>query len=160
MTDIFSSNWVQSKSWIADDLRHPTAVRYLGLCPLLCFFALILKPFTWPYFWLQKSIPRPQDSRCRYFERENRTKTDEIMAFLSGNPLLLVLSNMGSPWVTSTLWRTASFCFKMSLKHCHTVTSLLFGRNSAALTFHKSCFFALKWDVFVVPTFSLLKTLL
>ena len=24
----------------------PSVVRYLGLCPLLCFFALILKPLT------------------------------------------------------------------------------------------------------------------
>ena len=44
--------------------------------------ALIQKRTTQSYFWHQKSIPRPQISGIWYFERQNRTRTVEIMVSL------------------------------------------------------------------------------
>ena len=44
--------------------------------------ALIQKRMTQSYFWHQKSIPRPQISGIWYFERQNRTRTLEIMVSL------------------------------------------------------------------------------
>ena len=44
--------------------------------------ALIQKRTTQFYFWHQKSIPRPEISAIWYFERQNQTRTVEIMANL------------------------------------------------------------------------------
>ena len=43
---------------------------------------LMQNPTTRSYFWCQKSIPRPKISGIWYFERQNRTRTVEIMANL------------------------------------------------------------------------------
>ena len=55
-------------------------VLYVYMTKMRVCRPLIQKRTMPSYFWHQKSIPRPQISGIWYFERQNRTRTVEIMA--------------------------------------------------------------------------------